>query len=569
MSKKIKKQWLKKTALGLTGRPLARQFERASHNVARTQKKLLDKMVRTCKQTAFGRDHEFERINSTTDYQRSVPIRDFEGHRRYIERMMEGEEDVLFPGRPLFYNTTSGTASKPKQIPISKEYFEKGHKKISRLWFYSCLKENPGLFSGFNLSAVGAAVEGHVPDGTPFGSLSGMAYKSVPGFLRDVFSTPYPVICIEDYQKKYYGMIRCALARDLTYIVAANPSSLLKFHEVVTANFDDLVRDIREGTLRFDVIAEISAMDRPSVLSEFRPDPERADELERLMAKHGDDLRPKHYWPNLKCINTWKQGNCAQLLPKLEGYFPEGMSLRELGYQASEARAGLTLGNDWDCSVLAVHIYHFEFIEESRRDDENPEVLLAHQLEEGKRYYMIISNMSGLYRYDINDVIEVTGFYNQIPMFRFLRKGAGFASLTGEKITETQVLEAMERARRQEGIDIRHFNLCCDEKSLCYKLFVELDPTAGERAGEYILEALDDQLQKINPEYECKRGSERLAVPILQELPEGSYEMVKNELVSRGMAREGQYKSIYLERKPEVLAVYEQIAASRSCYSSQ
>ena len=120
MARKIKKQWLKKIALGLTGRPLARQFERASQDVAGTQKKLLRKMVKSCRNTAFGLDHGFDRIREQEDYSESVPIRDFEGHRPYVERMMNGEADVLFPGRPLFYNTTSGTASKPKQIPISR-----------------------------------------------------------------------------------------------------------------------------------------------------------------------------------------------------------------------------------------------------------------------------------------------------------------------------------------------------------------------------------------------------------------------------------------------------------------
>ncbi len=560
MPKKIKKQWLKKAALTMAGRPLAKKFEHASKNVERTQEQLLKKMLAECQDTAFGKDHGFSSITNISDYQEKVPIRDFEGHREYVERMMNGEGDILFPGRPLFYNTTSGTASKPKQIPISKEYFKRGHKKISQLWLYTCMRENPALFTGANLSAVGAAVEGHVADGTPFGSLSGVTYQSVPGFLKDVFSTPYPIVCIEAYQKKYYGMMRFALGRDLTYIIAANPSSLIKFHQVVMENFDELVADIRGGTLKSDVLGDIPAADRAEVLDAMVPDAERADELERLKAEHGESLRPKHYWPNLICINVWKQGNCAQLIPKLDGYYPETTALREFGYQASEARAGITLGNDWDSSVLEVHVYHFEFIEESDRENKSPKILLAHELEQGKRYFMIISNMSGLYRYDINDVIEVTGFYNQTPLFRFLRKGAGFTSLTGEKLTETQVLAAMERTREETGLAVQHFNLCCDEENLDYKFFVEVGDR-DEKSAVTVLETFDKHLKSINPEYEGKRGSERLKKPILRMLPQGSYELVKDELVSKGMAREGQYKSVYLERKPALLEVYERIAS--------
>jgi hypothetical protein len=561
MTRKIKRQWLKKAIIGLIGRPLAREFDRASKDVAGTQQKLLDKMLRDCRDTAFGRDHGFGDIRTPEEYREAVPIRDFEGHRPYVERMMQGEADILFPGRPLFYNTTSGTSNKPKQIPISRDYFDNGHKKISRLWFYSCLRDNPGLFSGLNLSAVGAAVEGHVDDGTPFGSLSGVTYRNIPSVLEDVYATPYPVLCIEDYQTKYYGMMRYALAGDVTYIVAANPSSLLKFHQVVMESWSDLIRDIREGTLRGDVVDAIEPAERMEVLAALRPDPERAAELERLLAEHGDGLRPKHYWPRLKCINTWKQGNCAQLLPKLEGYFPEDTAIREMGYQASEARAGVTLRNDWDCSALAANIYYFEFIEESERDADDPQILLAHELEQGRRYYIIVSNMSGLYRYDINDVIEVTGFYNQVPLFKFVRKGDGFTSLTGEKLTETQLLQAMDEVVAQTGVEVEHYTMCCDERSYVYKLFVEFrgEVEAGDKLA--FTRALDDRLKVINPEYECKRGSERLAAPILCELPRDSYERVKDALVARGMAREGQYKSVYLQRKPEVLAVYEEVAA--------
>lgn len=123
--------------------------------------------------------------------------------------------------------------------------------------------------------------------------------------------------------------------------------------------------------------------DQIEILSKLKPNPKRASELVALRHQFGENLRPKHYWPNLKCANTWKQGNCAQVLPRLDGYYPEGASIREFGYQASEARAGMVLGNDWDSSVLAIHIYHFEFVEESRRNDENPITLLAHQLKKG------------------------------------------------------------------------------------------------------------------------------------------------------------------------------------------
>ncbi len=560
MARNTTTPWLKKTMLSLIGKPLAWEFETASRNLKQTQEAVLSRVVRSCRHTAFGRDHGFGCIRTVADYQSAVPIRDFEGHRPYVDRMVTGEADVLFPGRPLFYNTTSGTSAKPKLIPVSTEYFSRAYRKLSRLWLYTCLRDNPRLFDGKNLSAVGRAEDGRVRDGTPYGSLSGAVYRNIPAVLRDVYAMPYALVCISDYRKKYYAMLRCGLASDITYIISANPSSLLQLHRTVMENYTDLVRDIRDGTLRRDVADELRAADRGPVLATLTPDPRRAAFLENIMKRHGEQLRPRHYWPNLACINTWKQGNCAQVLPKLDGYYAPSTVIREFGYQASEARAGLALANDWDCSVLAAHVYHFEFIEESHRDDPAPDVLLAHQLEKGKRYRILITNTSGLYRYDINDIIEVTGFYNQIPLFTFIRKGDGFTSLTGEKLTETQLLQAVEQTRTHVQIPVEYFTLCCDEHELRYKLFVEFAAECPPDRKTAFVDAVDSALQRINPEYASKRGSNRLAAPTFYELPPDSYELVKSALVARGLAREGQYKVVYLQRKRPVLDLLEQLA---------
>ena len=93
-------------------------------------------------------------------------------------------------------------------------------------------------------------------------------------------------------------------------------------------NYSDLIRDIRDGFLRYDVVAGLPHEYIESVFLALKPDPERARFLEEIMEKHGDKLRPKLYWPNLVYINTWKQGNCAQVLPKLEGYYPESTAIR-------------------------------------------------------------------------------------------------------------------------------------------------------------------------------------------------------------------------------------------------
>jgi hypothetical protein len=551
--------WLKKFLISLVGGPLMKKLISASKDTKGTQEALIKKMVSANENTMFGKEHGFNKIKTVDDFRKAVPVRDFEGHRPYIDRMIKGEADILFAGKPISYNTTSGTTDKPKFIPVSQTYYN-AHSKINKLWFYSCMKDNPTLFNGRSLSAVSAAVDGYFEDGTPYGSISGKGYQHVPGILKKTFSSPYPVICIKDYLKKYYAVTRGALAEDITYIVCPSPSNMIKFHTTIMDNFSDLVRDIHDGTLRADVLAEVDDADKDEVKAFYSANPQRAKQLEELMAKHGEGLKTKHYWPNVACVNTWKQGNFARLIPDVKTLFSESTAIRAFGYQASEARAGMILGNDWDCSALATHIYHFEFIEEQNKYKEGVETLLAHKIEKGKRYYILISNDSGLYRYDINDIVEVSDFYNQIPLIKFIQKGEGITSLTGEKISELQVIQSVDDVSKKIGITIDFFNMFCDEENLNYSLFVEFAPQTSRHNKDAFISAFDLRLREVNPEYEIKRGSKRLTAPLLKELKPDSYNKFKETLIEKKYTKDGQYKDSYLRKNPIFLTILEDLS---------
>jgi hypothetical protein len=551
---------IKRIALTAAGFPVLKQLVRESKNIKSVQSRILRSLINECKYTAFGKEHGFSSIKTVEDYRRAVPIRDFEGYRSYIDRMCRGEQNILFPGKPIFYNTTSGTTDKPKLIPVSKKYFEKAYSNVSRLWFYTCLRDNPQLFHGQNLSAVGPAVEGYVEDGTPFGSISGVVYKNIPKVLRDLYATPYPVLCIKDYTKKYYAMLRFGLASNISYIITVNPSTILQFQRTVLEYGSDFIKDIFDGTLRSDVLSEIEPSERQAVLSCIKRDKIRAKWLESLIQKYGNDLRPKHYWPDLVCINTWKQGNCSQILPKFEGFFTDKTVLREFGYQASEARAGIVLGNEWGYSLLLANIYHFEFVEEDKSIDDPKNLLSAHELQIGRNYYIIFTNGSGLFRYNINDIIRVTGFYNQFPLFEFIQKGDGVTSLTGEKLSEQHVIRAVEEASRAKNVRVEFYTMFCDIENYTYKLYAEFLNQIPVSQKQAFIASVDEHLKYVNIEYSAKRGSNRLKAPILLELQKDSYEIIKTRLLRDGKVREGQYKVSCLRKDKKLQAVYDAIS---------
>jgi hypothetical protein len=553
------KPWVRRFLVSAAGRGAFARFEKASQDVRQAQEGVLARILSSSRDTSFGKEHRFSTVRTIDEYRRAVPISGFEAHRPYIERMSRGEPDVLFSGKPLFYTTTSGTSDKPKLIPISKEYFTE-YNAMTKIWLYSCLRDNPTLYHGKSVSLVAPAEEGTVEDGTPYGSISGVTYRNIPRVLKSTYATPYPVFCISDYRLKYYALSRTALEADVTFVISASPANVLRLHRGIMENFESAVRDIRDGTLRKDALCAIAPEAREAVRVSFRANPRRAAELEQLINANGENLRPRHYWPKLACVNVWKQGNLSLVMPKLAGYFPDAAAVREFGYWASEVRGGLVLGNDWDYSVLAAHAYFFEFIEEGDRQSANPTVLGAHELEEGKRYYIIFTNGSGLYRYDINDVVEMRGWYRTFPLFKFIRKGEGETNILGEKLTESQVVQAVQTVSQGAGIAVEFFTMFCDEPNLTYRLFVEFGKGVLREKKEKFAAMVDDQLRLINREYEAKRGSERLAGPVLAELVSNSYELFKEKMLSLGRGREGQYKVCYLRRQPELLAILRELA---------
>ena len=307
---------------------------------------------------------------------------------------------------------------------------------------------------------------------------------------------------------------------------------------------------------------EIDPSSREQVMNHIKPDKQRARFLEELLKVHGNQLKPKHYWPDLVCINTWKQGNCKLILPKLDNLFPETTVLREFGYQASEARAGLVLGNEWDYSILMSHVYYFEFIEEEKINQEMPDVLGVKDLEIGKSYYILITNGSGLFRYNINDIIRVTGFYNQFPLFEFVQKGEGITSLTGEKLSEIHIIKAVDAASRARNVKVEFYTMFCDVKNYAYKLFIEFGEQTPAAQKSAFVSAIDEHLKYVNPEYSAKRGSNRLRPPVLVELAPNSYEVIKSRLLQEGKVREGQYKVSCLRSDPFMQQIYESIAVN-------
>ena len=268
-------------------------------------------------------------------------------------------------------------------------------------------------------------------------------------------------------------------------------------------------------------------------------------------------MLPADYWPNIALLGCWKGGTVGSYVQKLrQWYDPESQGMvpvRDMGFLASEARMSIPISDMGAGGVLAVHLNVFEFVpaQEVEDDPDAPEgwtFVTAADLEVGGEYYVFVTTTGGLYRYDMNDIIEVVDTYNATPVVEFRRKGRGMTNLTGEKFSVNQVIDAMEMAGDAVGVPVGHSRAEPDIKRSLYVFKVEFESALPVDKRSDFLRHLDEALGRLNIEYKAKRDSGRLCAPTLQVMKSGWYERGKQKLVAEGK-RLFQAKTILLDAK--------------------
>lgn len=536
--------------LAIMSLPGKMSLARASRNPEKASARTLRKILNLAKNTTYGKEHHFGAIVKARKpeqlfrlYEKSVRASEYESFRPYVERHKHGEANVLIPGKPLMYATTSGTTSKPKWIPISQKYMKDVYDVMSHIWLDNFARVRPKFLSGGLVVSVAKVVEGYAEDGTIFGSVSGVTAKKIPSIIRKRFVTPPEVYDISDYTARYYVMMRLAIAHSVSYIVAPNPSTLLELIHNAEEYFDDYIEDIEKGSIseKFDVSPEIR-----SVLAGFTvPDPERANFLRRVKEKCGGKPQLKDWWPDMQLLSSWKCGNTAIAAEKVQQQLPAGCCYQELGYFASECRFGLVLDEGID-STLFPNYHYYEFIEESDLENPEPRFLRLHELEQGKRYCIYVTTFSGLYRYNMNDLVEVGGWNGKTPKIHMVQKVNGIVSITGEKLYEKQFIEAVHEAERQSGLKANFFIGFADPEEACYDFYYEFEKRKIRRSkAEAFTKIVDSQLMEMNIEYQSKRASHRLKEPKTFVLKRNAYDHFKRRSLLEG-ARDGQFKLVML-----------------------
>ncbi len=549
-----------KAYFSIVGGAEKRRMDKALSTPYETSCATLRDILTYNKDTVYGKEHSFDYILSADSNEELIArfreknkASEYEAFRPYVDRQLAGEHNVLIPGRPFMYATTSGTTAKPKFLPMSWEYKEVSH-RISNLWFW-ILSRNPDLVGGKFLVIVSPAIEGYTKEGVPVGSISGYTQASASKMLRKKIADPYYLSEISDYTARYYAMMRLAIEhRDISFILTANPSTITELLKNAEEFYDDYIDDIRHGTLSKKVAIEDDIRERVAKL--IKPNPKRADELQKLKELYGHPL-PKHYWPKIAALNTWKCGNTQIYIDKFIDAFPANIQHIEIGYFASECRFGMPFdGSNW--SVPFAQFHFLEFVEESELNSPSPHFKMLHELEEGKNYCPYITTFNGLYRYNMNDLLVAGPKYKNTPTIHMIQKINGIVSITGEKLYEKQFIDAVHKAERKKSLKAKFFAGFADVEKSRYDFFYEFDKSVDQKTADEFSEMVDHTLQDYNTEYAAKRKSLRLKEPKTFRLIGDSFRAFKQESLNKGM-RDGQFKIVHLMQNKEKENIFKRL----------
>lgn len=523
-----------------------RAVEKAARDVHLTQPRVLQKILQQNRDTDFGQRHHFTGIESVADYQRLCPVQTYSSLQPFIDEQESAGKAGVTAEAALYYAKTSGTTGAAKLLPVTPTMLAQIKRQQALAGFLQ-FRACPGAFAGALLGITGAAEEERSASDRTVGAISGVMYEMLPWPMKRKFIVPPAVFAIKDHLTKYLLILRLALAeRDVTYIATANPSTIVLLLELAHTYRKELVTSIETGQWLME--RQLPTEVANAVLPKLRADKERAADLRALFAAR-ERLAISDIWPHVAMIATWTSGNCRIPLQTIQPQLPEQTVLMDLGFLASECRITLTVDANTASGLPVFTDYFFEFVERARWDDKQPEFRTLEQLEAGKQYYVFVTTTGGLYRYDMNDVVAVTGHWQSVPLIEFLQKGRGVTNITGEKLYENQVILATTDTAAECSLSIPFFVMLADRDAACYDFYFE--PGSSTAIDRHQLgRALDGSLCRQNEEYKQKRASGRLKPLRTWQLKPGAATSYRAHMVKRGQ-REAQFKVQCLAYKDE------------------
>jgi GH3 auxin-responsive promoter len=559
--------WLINNTIGrLVARPVRRQIaalESATHRPREVQEELLKRILAYHADTDFGRKHRFRDIRASADFQRHLPVAGYDYFEPYITQVRQGRFDALLADKTIhMFALTSGTTADRKFIPVTPQYLD-DYKRGWNIWGLSSYDDHPKTKLRPIVQMSGDWDEFRTEAGIPCGTVTGLTAKMQKKVVRWVYCVPACCGKIKNATAKYYTALRLSLPRKVGMIIAANPSTLINMARLGDHEKESLLRDLRDGTLdpRFEVPAEVHAALHHRLSKKH---PQRVRELEEIIRRTGR-LFPRDYWPETCLLGNWTGGSMGAYLRQYPRYYGQA-PVRDIGLIASEGRMTIPLADGTSSGLLDITSHYFEFLPEEELESPQPTVVAAHEVQEGQSYYILPTTKYGLYRYQIYDLVRVTGFHNETPLVEFLNKGSYVANITGEKLSEHHVTYGMAQVLHELDLCLGAYSVapCWDDELPYYGLFIERGELPSAEHGLQLAESLDQRLMKLNVEYASKRDTLRLGPIRLELLKPGTWQDWDRKRLARTGGTLEQYKHPCLISDPafrDSLPVEEELCA--------
>lgn len=542
-----------RTGIETTGRGAYQRLIEAAGDPHGAQTRALARILRALAPTELGR--AFGRVD-VDEFRRRVPVGDYEALRPHIERQIATGAPVVTATRPIMYARTSGTTGKPKLIPVTSEVV--ADLTAAQRVFSYVQHRDLDAFRGPVLAIGGALREETLPDGTPAGAATGLIYETMPALIRAKYVVPPAVFGIEDYELRYAVIARLAVQhRDLSMIGTANPSTILRLLDQIQRDARELEDDVARGDSR--LLADVPAPIARHVRAALRSDRHQARVLADARAS-GAPITLDTLWPDLRAVMTWLGAGCAGAAAQVRALLPAHARAIDAGYVASEVRGTVVVDAERNLALPLLEHVFFEFAPVDAWDSGDRATLLLPEIEEGQSYYVLVTTAGGLVRYDMHDVVRVTGRIGRTPTLAFVRKGSGVTSLTGEKLTEEQVNLAVTGVAARAALNVPFHVVVADADSNRYIAYVEARAPAAH--CDTLASALDAELAALNIEYASKRSSGRLRPLLLVLLDPGTGYAYREHAVRKGQ-RESQFKVLSLQNAAEVDFDFAPFAAGR------
>lgn len=519
-------------------RPVLDRFRAAARDPGAAQDARLRAILAANAQTDYGRRYGFAAIRTTAEYRARVPRVEFDDIAGDVERIASGEENVLTAERVERFVKTSGTTGASKRIPVTSSLARES-RNAQIVWLVNLLREDKRHANGTKLVLVSPATSETTAAGIPVGANTGRMQKALPWFARLDTAPPEPVLAVKDADVRAFLVAVGAAAADAGSISTANPSTLWLLARRLRTWTDAIARVLQDGDLPQATPdgVPIPAGWRWMHRRLFRPRAKRAAALRRACASTGP-LFPA-LWPRLTTVNTWRGGAASFWLERLA---PElgGLPVRDPGLAASEGFFAVPLesGTAFGVPHCAGPVFELDPV------DGGPTVGV-HETEEGREYELFVTTPGGLHRYAMRDVVRAGPRWENVHTLAFARKSGSFLSVTGEKVSDVQVLQAAAEAARATGVQVGAAGAALEMgEPPAYVAIVERaytpvpvpapTPDGEARLLAELAAAFDRALAAANVEYAGKREDGRLAPARARFVPPGSFEAKRRARVTGG-----------------------------------